>query len=57
MARVTMTHPDLPDQPIDVDEVSVPHYRASGWQVDDTPPLKLTKARAARRRQQTGDED
>ncbi|MBZ6175598.1 hypothetical protein KVH22_30045 [Streptomyces olivaceus] len=57
MSRVVMIHPDLPDQPIDVDEVSIPHYQASGWQVDDNPPaIPVTKARAAKRRRQTGDE-
>jgi hypothetical protein len=55
MSRVTMTHPDLPGQPIEVGEAAVPHYQASGWQVDETPKPGPTK-RAARRRQKTGDE-
>lgn len=43
--RVTMAHPDLPDRPIVVDEVSVPHHQAAGWYVTDqpqqlTPPAK-----------------
>ncbi|WP_171117785.1 MULTISPECIES: hypothetical protein [unclassified Streptomyces] len=56
MSQVTMSHPDL-DQQIEVDEVSVPHYQASGWQVVTERPDKTTKA-AARRRRQTlrGDE-
>ncbi|MFR0354169.1 hypothetical protein [Streptomyces sediminimaris] len=53
---MTLTHPDLPDQPIEVDEASVPHYRASGWQLAQERPQKTTKAKAARRRRQTGDE-
>lgn len=32
---VTMTHPDLPDQPITVPAASTGHYQASGWQVAD----------------------
>ncbi|MFF3857530.1 hypothetical protein [Micromonospora sp. NPDC002575] len=47
MSRVTMTHPGL-DQEIEVDEVSVPHYQASGWQV--AAPPKATKAAATGRR-------
>lgn len=50
MARVTMTHPDLPEQPIEVDEASVPHHQAAGWQVAETPPPE-PKAVAQRRRQ------
>ncbi|MGW0599961.1 hypothetical protein ACWD11_22795 [Streptomyces sp. NPDC002776] len=34
-ATVTMTHPDLPSQPITVHAESVAHYQASGWQVAD----------------------
>lgn len=49
MARVTMTHPDL-DRPIVVDEVSIPHYQASGWQVAEDRP---TERAAARSRRQT----
>lgn len=52
---VTMTHPDLPDQPITVREDAVPTYQASGWQVSEDAPSK-PKARTARRRRQTGDE-
>lgn len=55
MARVRMTHPDLPDQPIEVDEASVPHHQASGWQRAEQRPEE-PKAKAARRRRQTGDE-
>ncbi|WP_228915906.1 hypothetical protein [Streptomyces sp. DH20] len=50
MARVTMTHPDLPEQPIEVDEASVPHHQAAGWQVAENPPPE-PKAVAQRRRQ------
>ncbi|NUP19876.1 MAG: hypothetical protein HOZ81_28110 [Streptomyces sp.] len=54
MSDVTMTHPDLPDQPITVPEESVPHYQASGWELaKETPPA--TKP-TARRRRQTGDD-
>lgn len=28
---VRMEHPDLPGQPITVDERAVPHYAAAGW--------------------------
>ncbi len=52
---VTMRHPDLPDQPITVNEAAVPHYQASGWEVDKTPPADPAKT-APRRRRQTGDE-
>lgn len=31
MAMVWMTHPDLPDQPIHVDEQLVASRRAAGW--------------------------
>ena len=50
MARVTMTHPDLPEQPIEVDEVSVSHHQAAGWQVAETLP-QHPKSPARRRRQ------
>lgn len=46
MAQVVMTHPDLPGQQIEVDEVSVPHHQAAGWRVledlpqEATPPVK-----------------
>lgn len=29
---VRMEHPDLPDQPIDVDELAVASHRAAGWE-------------------------
>lgn len=32
---VTMTHPDLPEQPITVAAASVGHHQAAGWQVAD----------------------
>ncbi|MFC7892683.1 hypothetical protein [Streptomyces sp. NPDC057381] len=50
MARVTMAHPDLPDRRIEVDEVSVPHHQAAGWQV--VTALPDTTRKAARGRQQ-----
>lgn len=53
MSQVTMAHPDL-DQQIEVDEVSVPHYQASGWQVVTAPP-KSTKATAKGRRRTEGE--
>jgi hypothetical protein len=49
MPRVTMTHPSLPGQPIEVDEVSVPHHRAAGWQVEK-PPQETPPAAPKRRR-------
>ncbi|WP_435643362.1 hypothetical protein ACR9VJ_18110 [Streptomyces sp. H49] len=52
MTRVTMRHPDL-EQQIEVPEASVPHYRASGWQVADAP---TEPKKTARRRRQTGDD-
>ena len=55
-ATVTMTHPDLPDQPITVREQAVAHYQASGWQVDKSTPTKRKPRTAAPRRRQTGDE-
>ncbi|MFE2046360.1 hypothetical protein ACFXAZ_36660 [Streptomyces sp. NPDC059477] len=51
---MTMTHPDLPDQPIEVDEAAVPHHQAAGWQIAENPPTKKTPT--ARRRRKTGDE-
>ncbi|MGW0821835.1 hypothetical protein [Streptomyces sp. NPDC002845] len=63
MTRVTMTHPSLPaDQRIEVDEVSVPHHQAAGWQIVEDQPhttsqTKTMKAAARRRRQSPkGDE-
>lgn len=53
MTRVVMVHPNLSRQ-IEVDEVSVPHYQASGWQRADEK--KTTQAAAKRRRQQKGSE-
>jgi hypothetical protein len=51
MARVTMIHPDLPGQAIEVDERAVPHHQAAGWQV--TQDLPQTPKPPARRRRQT----
>lgn len=48
MGAVRMTHPDLPEQPIEVDEMSVPHHQAAGWQVADDQP-QLPPAPAPRR--------
>jgi hypothetical protein len=54
---VTMRHPELPDQPITVREEAVPTYQASGWEVsEDAPTESKPKAKAARRRRQSGDE-
>ncbi|MFD3483780.1 hypothetical protein [Streptomyces sp. NPDC058665] len=56
MSRVTLSHPDLPDQTIEVDQAAVPHYQSSGWQrvgpeaVPDPEP-STTPSRAPRRRQ------
>jgi hypothetical protein len=49
-----MVHPNL-TRTIEVDEVSVPHYQASGWQRAETQ-TKRTPA-AAKRRRQKGTED
>jgi hypothetical protein len=51
MGQVTMTHPDLPEQPIEVDEVSVPHHQAAGWQVVHALPPQQLKSPARSRRQ------
>lgn len=48
MSRVTMAHPDLPDQPIEVSEASVPHYQAAGWQVVEDKPNERTAKRRPR---------
>lgn len=42
MSRVTLTHPDLPGQPIEVNAAAVPHYQASGWQVAQNPTAETT---------------
>jgi hypothetical protein len=31
-------HPDLPGRRVEVPDISVPHYRASGWRVTEAPP-------------------
>jgi hypothetical protein len=31
-------HPDLPGRRVEVPDIAVPHYRASGWQVTEAPP-------------------
>lgn len=49
MSWVTMTHPGLPGRRIEVDEVSMPHHRAAGWQVE--PPQETPPAAPKRRRQ------
>ncbi|MFE2041675.1 hypothetical protein ACFXAZ_12225 [Streptomyces sp. NPDC059477] len=51
---MTMTHPDLPDQPIEVDEAAVPHHQAAGWQIAEDAPTRKTPT--ARRRRTKGDE-
>jgi hypothetical protein len=39
MSAVRLEHPDLPGQPITVNEQAVPHYAASGWVVaEDQEP-------------------
>lgn len=37
MQHVRLTHPDLPDQPIDVPEAAVPHHARAGWVVEQAP--------------------
>ncbi|MGW0169559.1 hypothetical protein ACWDWT_30940 [Streptomyces sp. NPDC003343] len=48
MSRVTMTHPELPDQPIHVDERAIPHYQQSGWEVFEDQPTTTPKVPARR---------
>ncbi|MEU5111713.1 hypothetical protein AB0G64_09455 [Streptomyces longwoodensis] len=48
MTRVVMVHPDL-TQPIEVDEVSVPHYQASGWQREEDAQQERDAAAKGRR--------
>lgn len=58
MSTVRMTHPDLPDQPIEVPESAVPIHRRSGWRTaeDDgtsepvAAPAASTDPAAAKRR-------
>lgn len=33
-----MEHPDLPGQPIEVNDAAVVHYGIAGWVVTDPPP-------------------
>lgn len=37
MAAVWMRHPDLPEQPIEVDERLVSGHQASGWELAEAP--------------------
>jgi len=54
MARVMMIHPGV-DQPIEVDEVSVPHHQAAGWRVTEARQEQTNTAAAkGRRRPQKG---
>jgi hypothetical protein len=43
MATVWMRHPDLPEQPIEVQDKAVPHYQSSGWSVTDAPEKPARK--------------
>jgi len=43
MPGVWMRHPDLPEQPIEVQEKAVPHYQSSGWSVTDAPEKPVRK--------------
>lgn len=36
--KVTMTHPDLPEQPIHVHPSAVPVYEQSGWVLNEDSP-------------------
>lgn len=56
MSRVTMTHPELPDQPIHVDERAIPHYQQSGWEVSEDQPAPH-KAPARRQTKKTQEKD
>jgi hypothetical protein len=38
-----LSHPDLPDQPIQVDDESLAHYARSGW-VETEAPIEPTTA-------------
>lgn len=51
-----MAHPTLPGQPIRVDEASVPHYQAAGWQVVGDQPPKKKAAAKGRRQPPKGDD-
>ena len=42
---VTMTHPDLPEQPISVDVAAVDGWKDRGWQIKAT--AKKTTAKKA----------
>ncbi|MFF8980178.1 hypothetical protein ACF08A_25620 [Streptomyces cellulosae] len=44
-----MAHPDMPDRHIVVDEVSVPHHQAAGWQVVPDQPQQPTPSAKRRR--------
>lgn len=55
MARVTMAHPDL-EQHIEVDEASVPHHQAAGWQVVTDQPQTSTPPAQRRRKTTRKDE-
>lgn len=39
MADVKLRHPELPDQPITVNEAAVWHYERSGWAVAEDQPV------------------
>ncbi|MFG2515963.1 hypothetical protein [Streptomyces sp. NPDC048584] len=57
MATVTMTHPDLPEQRIVVDELSVPHHQAAGWQITEDLPQEPTSPARSRRHTTRKDSD
>lgn len=42
MEKVTLRHPELPDQPIDVRPAAVPEWEKSGWTFDG--PVAVTEA-------------
>lgn len=63
MSHVTLTHPDLPDQPIHVEERSVPHHERAGWvaplkspEPEPDAPAETKPAAPSRRRRTTAKE-
>lgn len=48
MTTIRLRHPDLPDQPIEVDEIALVHYGAAGWVLDDSPKPPAPPVRVSR---------
>lgn len=43
MDTVTMSHPDLPGQDIEVNALAVPIHRQSGWRTADENPQDMSR--------------